>query len=416
MFNVSYSATIPAALDLVREWHRRAGPCGRLRPPWKRSDLLVGLPVKRSRHSQQLVPEDDSTEVRDSVEWELLWELSRVGRYVSAQLDRVFAFRHERARRDLERHHPATTPTTFAITGSSGLIGSALTSFLRAGGHRVIRLVRDRAQAAGKDRAFWNPMTGEVDSNLAEANVVVHLAGRGIATTPWTKRGRREIKDSRVRSTETISRALAGMTDGPKTLISASAVGYYGDRGAEELDESSTKGRGFLGEVTEEWEKATTLAAGSGMRVVNIRTGVVLTAAGGALPLMLPAFRAGLAGSLGGGSQWLSWVSLDDVVGAVLHLGTISELEGPVNLVSPGIMQNASFTRVLAGAVRRPAFLPVPALLIKAALGDLGRELLLASQRVSSARLIEDGFEFLDAKLDRMLRIELGLVRAEAMK
>ncbi len=278
-----------------------------------------------------------------------------------------------------------------AITGSSGLIGRAVTSFLQNRGHRVHAIVRTPPT---EHQIGWRPDAGHVDGKRLEGlDAIIHLAGENIADRRWTQAQMTRIQASRVVGTDLLARTLAGLDRPPKTLLSASAIGYYGDAGDRLLDETADAGTGFLAELGQAWEDATRPAAGAGIRVAVLRTGVVLSPAGGALAKMLPIFRTGLAGPLGSGRQWMSWISLDDAVGAINHL-LLGDVSGPVNLVAPTPVTNAEFTRTLASILRRPAFLPVPALALRIAVGRLADEALLASARVHPGRLLEQGYAF----------------------
>ncbi|HXV77410.1 MAG TPA: TIGR01777 family oxidoreductase [Candidatus Polarisedimenticolaceae bacterium] len=296
-----------------------------------------------------------------------------------------------------------------AVSGSSGLIGSALCAALAAAGDRVSRLVRDDGASSRPDEIVFLPEAGRIDrSRLRGVDAVVHLAGEGIAAGRWTAERKRRIRDSRVRGTRLLATALAGLEAGPEVLISASAIGFYGDRGDDELDEASEPGEGFLPETCVEWEGETAVAARAGVRVVLLRSGLVLSARGGALAKMLGPFRLGLGGRLGHGGQFVSWIALRDVIAILLWLLADRAISGPVNAVAPTPVRNEEFTRVLAGVIGRPAIIPAPAFVLRALLGEMGRELLLASTRVYPARLERAGYRFLDPELDGALRYELG--------
>jgi uncharacterized protein (TIGR01777 family) len=278
------------------------------------------------------------------------------------------------------------------VTGSSGLIGRALLPSLRAGGHETVALVR---RAPGPGEAQWEPERGEIDSNALEgAGAVVHLAGAGIGDHRWTPARKDVILRSRVDSTTVVCRALAGLRSPPPVLVSASAIGYYGDRGDEELTETSGSGTGFQAEVCRAWEEATAPAEQAGVRVVHLRSAVVLSRHGGALGRQFPLFRAGLGGRLGSGRQWFSWISLDDEVGVILHVLDDVSVVGPVN-ASAGAVTNREFTRELGRVLHRPAVLAVPPVALRLALGrQLADELLLGSLRVVPARLLDAGYRF----------------------
>jgi uncharacterized protein (TIGR01777 family) len=297
-----------------------------------------------------------------------------------------------------------------AVSGASGLIGSALAHLLSRDGHRVIRLVR--GGTGGKEdpsRVNWDPGTGIDDAARLEGlDAVVHLAGENIASGRWSAARKAEIRRSRVDGTRRLAESLANFSNPPKVLVGASAIGFYGDRGDERLDEESSAGSGFLPDLCQEWEAATEPAAAAGMRVVHLRFGVVLTPAGGALKQMLPPFQFGVGGKLGSGSQFMSWISLDDAVGSILHALRTESLAGPVNSVAPAPVTNAEFTRVLARVLGRPAIFPVPGFAARLAFGELADALLLASARVIPARLSESGYRFRHPELEDALRFLLG--------
>ncbi len=279
------------------------------------------------------------------------------------------------------------------VTGSSGLIGRAVVAALRARGDDVTLLVRHEPQ--GPSESQWEPAAGSIDpAAITGASAVVHLAGAGIADHRWSTQRKAEILGSRVRSTDLVARALAASAPG-SVLVSGSAIGIYGNRGDEVLDERSETGHGFLADVCRAWEAAAEPAASAGARVVLLRTGVVLSPGGGALGRQLPLFRLGLGGRLGDGRQWLSWISLADEVGAILHAIDEPALSGPVDATAPNPVTNGTFTSALAAAVHRPALLAVPRAALRLALGpELADEALLASQRVLPARLVATGYRF----------------------
>lgn len=276
------------------------------------------------------------------------------------------------------------------ITGATGLIGSALAERLSTEGHEVRRLVRRTAQTPGE--VAWDPVAGTVDLDaLAGADAIVHLAGASIERR-WTAARKEAVLRSRVDGTGTIARAVAAL-EGRPALLCASGMGFYGSRGDEILTEESSRGTGFLADVVVAWEAAAQPARDAGARVVSFRHGIVLSRQGGALPKLLTPFRLGVGGRVGSGAQWWSWISLEDAVSAYVHaLG--SELEGPVNATAPEPVTNAAFVKALGKALHRPTMLPLPSLAVKAAFGEMGRELLLEGQRGLPARLLEDGFAF----------------------
>lgn len=290
------------------------------------------------------------------------------------------------------------------VSGTNGLIGSALLAALRTDGDEVTRLVRG---PAGPGDVAWDPAAGTVDETaLAAAGVdaVVHLAGEGIATRRWTKAQKQRIRDSRLRGTAGLCEALARLDRPPSVMVSGSAIGWYGDRANEVLTEDSGPGQGFLAQVCQDWETATTPAADAGIRVACVRTGIVLSATGGALKKQLPIFRLGLGGPLGRGRQYTSWIHIDDEVGAILHALRTPELTGPFNATAPTPVTAAEFARTLGRVLRRPAILPVPRPALAVVLGwELSGEL-LASQRLAPTRLQAGGYRFSYPDLEPALR------------
>ncbi|HET6764614.1 MAG TPA: TIGR01777 family oxidoreductase [Longimicrobiaceae bacterium] len=280
-----------------------------------------------------------------------------------------------------------------AVTGASGLIGAALVRQLEREGVQVRRLVRSRDKARGGD-VYWNPDAGEIDAEgLAGIDAAVHLAGESVAAR-WTDERRRRILRSRVDGTTLLARTLAGLQPKPAVLVSASAVGIYGSRGDEELTEDSAPGSDFLAEVGREWEAAAKPAAEAGIRVVNTRFGIVLSADGGALGQMLPPFRLGVGGRLGSGRQWMSWISLEDTVGAIRFCMEHEEVSGPVNVVGPAPVRNDEFAATLGTVLGRPAVLPVPAFALRLLFGEMADGAILASQRAFPRKLTDHGYRF----------------------
>lgn len=288
------------------------------------------------------------------------------------------------------------------VSGSRGLIGSALVAALEADGHTVRRLVRGRAVG---DEVAWDPTAGSIDrTRLEGVEAVVHLAGEPIGGRRWSPAQKERVRSSRVEGTRLLSTALAELDRPPAVMVSGSAVGIYGDRGDETLTEDSTLGSGFLAEVCRQWEGATAPAEKAGIRVVNIRTGVVLSPTGGALGRQLPFFKLGIGGRLSSGRQYTSWISIDDHVMAVRHVLGTESLKGAVNLTAPEPVRNADFTRALAKVLHRPAVLPVPRLALAVVLGrELAAEM-LGSQRVLPQRLEASGYRFLHGQVEAALR------------
>lgn len=294
------------------------------------------------------------------------------------------------------------------VTGASGLVGTALAADLRAAGATVSRFVRPGAPAAAGDVA-WNPETGEMNLAAAEgADAVVNLAGASIGGGRWTAKRKALLRSSRVDLTERLVAGLGRLKKPPMILVSASAIGYYGDRGEESLTEASPGSQDFLAAITRDWEAAATRAGQFGMRTVIARFGIVLAKNGGALPQMLTPFKMCVGGRIGSGKQWMSWVALDDVVGAIRFAIEDASMRGPVNVVAPNPARNADFTRVLARVLRRPAIFPAPAFALRLMLGEMADALLLSSQRVVPQKLSERGFRFQYAELEAALRRALG--------
>jgi uncharacterized protein len=448
-----YSSVIDAPIYEVFDWHTRPGAITRLSPPWQPVRVVAETDSLENGRAELGLPgglrwvadhEADSYDpprrfvdsigteglaslpVRLAVRWrhthdfeELSGERTRVTDRVATPvparaLRAMFAYRHRQLADDIAAHRRAAAhglaPVTVAITGSSGLVGSALTAFLSTGGHRVIRLVRHPAIEPTERQ--WDPADPD-PALLSGVDAVIHLAGASIAGR-FTDGHRTAIRDSRIGPTRRLAELIANSADGPKVLICASAIGYYGyDRGDQTLTEDSERGDGFLADVVEEWELATTPAEESGVRVIRVRTGIVQSPSGGILRLQLPLFRAGLGGRLGDGHQWLSYIGVDDLVD-VYHRGLWdTALSGPVNAVAVEPVRNTDYTRTLAHVLHRPAVLPVPPLGPRLLLGEQGaRELACANQRVLPARLQQTDHQFRHPDLDQTLRHLLGRATA----
>lgn len=295
-------------------------------------------------------------------------------------------------------------PAKVLVSGSSGLIGNALLPALQSSGREVSRLVRG---TSGLGRIEWDPAQPLAPDSISGFDAVVHLAGESIVSR-WTEAKKRRIRESRVKGTRHLAEALAQAPRRPQVLISASAIGYYGDRGEEALREDSPSGDGFLPEVCREWEAAAQPAVSAGIRTAHLRTGVVLSPSGGALKAMLPPFRMGLGGKVGSGRQWMSWIDLHDMIGAILHLIADDSIRGPVNMVSPSPVRNAEFTKTLASVLSRPAIFPMPAFAARLVFGQMGDELLLASQRVEPAELMASGYVYQKPDLRKALEAILS--------
>ncbi|MDT5085316.1 MAG: uncharacterized protein QOJ61_2359 [Mycobacterium sp.] len=444
-----YSSVIDAPIYEVFDWHTRPGAITRLTPPWQPMRVVAEADSLKSGRAELGLPgglrwvadhQPDSYDpprrfvdtigaeglaslpARLAVRWRHTHEFEDLGDQRTRMTDRVatpvpaaalramFIYRHRQLADDIAAHRHAAAqglaPITVAITGSSGLVGSQLTAFLSTGGHRVIRLVRH--PATKPDERQWNPDDPD-PGLLAGVDAVIHLAGASIAGR-FTDEHRAAIRDSRIGPTRRLAELIARSADGPKVLISASAIGYYGyDRGDETLTEDSERGEGLLADVVAEWEDATVPAEEGGARVVRVRTGIVQSPAGGTLRLLRPLFAAGLGGRLGNGRQWLSWIGIDDLID-VYHRGLWdTELSGPVNAVAADPVRNIDYTRTLAHVLRRPALLPVPSFGPRLLLGEQGaRELASASQRVLPARLQQADHRFRRPDLEQTLRHLLG--------
>ena len=445
---------IEAPAEEVFRWHTRPGALARLTPPWEPVEIVAqrggivdgALVVLRMRlgplnqywvtehrdyeegrqfrdvqvsgpfahwvHTHRFVPDGPSAcFVEEHIEYALPFgALGHLGgkTFVRQRLDRVFTYRHRLLRDDLAAHARYTgAPMKILVSGATGLIGAALVPFLTTGGHTVTRLVRSQSGPETSD-IVWDPERGVHDpARLEGFDAVVHLAGENIVGR-WTAEKRARIRDSRVNGTKALCDALTRLSAPPKVFLCASAIGYYGDRGAEVLTEESPAGKGFLAEVCTAWEETTQIAAQRGLRVVTARFGVVLSPTEGALARMLPPFRMGLGGVIGTGEQYMSWVALDDVVGAIHHALFTNTLHGPINVTAPQPVTNREFTATLGRVIRRPTILPLPAGAIRFAFGEMADELLLASARVQPQRLQEVQYPFRYPELEGALRQILG--------
>ena len=446
---------IDASADEVFRWHARPGALERLTPPWtsvqvaERSggiedggrvvlkipvgpthvrwvaehrdyvegrqfrDVQVEGPFARWEHTHRFEPDGPrACTLEDRIEYAL--PLGSAGgfiggRFVRSMLERMFAYRHRITAQDIVTHAAYSgAPLHVVISGSTGLVGAALVPFLTTGGHRVTRLVRSPPQHPA-DEVRWDPAGGSIDAaRLEGVDAVVHLAGENIAAGRWTDAAKARIKESRIRGTRLLCESLARLRQPPQVLVCASAIGYYGDRGAAVVDEDSEPGRGFLADVCRAWEAATAPASAAGIRVVQLRLGVVLTAAGGALAKLLLPFQLGAGGRLGSGEQYMSWIALDDLIGAILHSMRTETLQGAVNAVAPQPVTNLEFTKTLGRVLSRPTLFPVPAAAVRLAFGEMADEMLLAGARVAPARLTATHYTFRYPDLEAALRHTLG--------
>ncbi len=450
---------IPVSAEAVFQWHERPGAFNRLSPPWEKVRVvhhsggirdgakvriqlsMMGLrlgwdirhehyqfarqfvdyqvkgPFSFWRHTHRFMPNGNGASVlEDAIEYQLpkLPFADWFGQpIVSKKLARMFAYRHRVTQNDLSllEKYKGDSAMKIAVSGASGLVGSALVAFLTTQGHSVFKLVR--RPTAKADEIYWNPEKCEIESEkLEDMDAVVHLAGDNIAQGRWTPEKKARILSSRVDGTLLLAGALARLQRKPKVMVCASATGFYGSRGEERLTELNPKGRGFLADVCEEWENAAQVAASAGIRIVHNRFGIILSAQGGALPKMLPPFLFGAGGNLGSGKQYMSWIALDDVIGAIYHSLYTESLSGPVNTVSPQPVRNSEFTKTLGRVLKRPTIAPVPALGVRLLFGEMGDELLLASARVEPQKLTESGYQFLFPDLESALRHVLGKERA----
>ena len=453
---VERTSTLPASAQDAFAWHERPGAFERLTPPWERVILLertggiregarttvmVRLGPARFRwvavhrdyvegrrfvdeqvegpfshwvHEHRFEPEGPAaTRYTDRIEFAPPFGAVGAvpGRWLARpRAERMLAYRHATLRDDLAAHerHRGRPRLRVAVTGATGLLGSALVPFLTTGGHEVIAVSRRRGL---RDAIHWDPATGVIDhAGLEGMDAVVHLAGETVGTR-WSERSKRRIRDSRVEGTMLLAEALAGLKRPPRVLVSASAMGVYGNRGDEVLSEDALPEgppSDFFVELGRDWESAADPALDAGIRVVNPRLGLVLTPAGGALARMLPPFLLGAGGPLGSGRQWVSWISIDDAIGVIHHALLTNEVAGPVNTAAPEPVTSRTFAATLGRVLGRPAVLPAPAPALKLLFGEMADTALLSSQRLSAARLLGSGYTFRHPTLELALRHVLG--------
>ena len=445
---------LEAPAEEVFRWHARPGAFERLNPPWEPAEVSArtgGIEEEGSRvvlrvgplrqrwvaehygcrpgrefrdrqisgpfafwqHVHRMEPDGASASfLEDEIEYALPGGAAGDlvgGGLVRSILERMFTYRHRVTADDLAVHAPCRggAAMKIAVTGASGLIGGALGPFLTTGGHEVRRLVRRAPRS--EDEIRWDPAKGEIDAAALEGlDAVVHLSGENVAGGRWTDARKARIRESRIDSTRTLARALASAKKKPKVLVSASAIGYYGDQGDEWVTESSPPADDFLARLAVDWEAAAAPAAEVGIRVAHPRIGLVLSPAGGALGKLLLPFRLGLGGVVGPGRQYMSWVAIDDVLAALHHALVKEEVSGPFNLVAPEPVTNREFTKTLGRVLGRPTVAAVPAFLLKAALGQMAEATLLASTRVRPDRLRSSGYRFRFPGLEGALRHLLG--------
>jgi uncharacterized protein (TIGR01777 family) len=371
-------------------------------------DQMDQGPFRAWHHMHRFVSIDQATSIlEDHIRFRLpLGWLGNVvaGDYVGSQLERLFRYRHRVTVEDLAAHRQTRERGSMNIlmTGSTGMIGAALAAFLKTGGHSVTGLRRGSGSSGS---LTWDPSTGLVDTSaISHADAIVHLAGENIGAGRWTESRKRLIRDSRIAPTRALCEKLTQMSSPPRTLIVASAIGFYGDRGDQWLDESSGPGSGFLADLVRDWEAATEPAVSRGIRVVNLRFGIILTPKGGALQRLLLPFRMFVGGVIGTGDQYWSWVGIDDVIGAIHHALVDASIHGPVNVVAPNPVTNREFTQILARVLTRPALLPLPAFAARLAIGEMADELLLSSARIRPTKLQATGYSFRNPELEDALR------------
>lgn len=436
-------------------WHERPGALERLIPPWDplrviRKDghikegaqvnLLMKagpLPVPwQARHTgyerpayfrdeQQRGPfrqfihthrfeehSPQSSSLIDTIDYEL--PLGRIGDlfagFIDKQLQATFAYRHHILVEDLLAHQGhSAQPRTFLISGASGVVGRSLIPFLTTGGHRVLRLVR--RQAIGDDELFWDPLHGKLNlDGLDHVDVVIHLAGENIGSGRWSPAKKKRIIDSRILATRLLAEKIAARSQKPQAFLSASAIGYYGHRHDEVLTEESCAGTDFISQVCADWEEAAQPAAKAGIRLALLRIGVALTPKGGALQTMLGPAKFGVIGPLGPGSQYMSWLSISDLIWAIHHIAFTDSLHGPINICAPQPLSNRDFVTTLAAKLGRPTLPAIPAALLRLRFGAMADEIPLASTRVMPEKLLASGFRFRYPSLGNALDYLLGTI------
>lgn len=451
------TSSVPVSAAKLFEWHVREGAFERLSPPWdppqdmeftgtiseggirtfsvpmigplrkrwvaKHQDFIPGSsfvdvqqtgPFRYWKHTHSTLEAGRNQSIlQDRIEYELPggWIGSWIGNsMVRRKLETVFAYRHRITVSDLEAHTSLTRGTTMRIlvSGAGGLVGKQLCALLRTGGHEVVSLTRSNSRS-GNPQVVWNPPKQQLNPTDFEGfDAVIHLAGENIAGGRWNAGRKAEIRRSRVDDTRLLSETLAGLKSLPRQLICASAIGYYGPRGNEELTETATAGEGFLTDVCRDWEEAADPARKSGISVSNLRFGIILSPEGGALAKMLPPFKMGVGGILGSGEQYMSWITLDDVIGTIYYVLAHPELNGPVNVTAPKPVTNSEFTKTLGKVLKRPTIFPMPAFAARLAFGEMADALLLTGSRVIPEKLQRSGYQFQFPYLEGGLRHLLG--------
>ncbi len=458
MAEILHERELPFPVERVFDWHMRPGALERLLPPWedvrvvgreggiedggtvrvriRRGPLKVDFSVRHTAfeadrlfrdeqvsgpmgswtHSHEFDPKGaNACVVRDRIDYEP--PLGAAAKALASstienEVKRLLRFRNRRLLGDLRRHAAYDgPPLRVAVTGANGFVGRALADFLTTGGHEVLPIVRRRPR---RDRGeiFWDPMERRIEGRRLEGvDAVVHLAGESLSRGRWSPAKKESIRRSRIVGTRLLVGALTRLRRPPRALVSASAIGYYGDRGSEKLDERSRPGRGFLADLCREWEAEALKAERADVRVVTLRTGLALSPSGGALGTMLLPFKLGAGGRLGSGRQYVSWIDHDDLVGLIFHATTTPALAGPVNATAPHPVPNAAFTTILGRVLRRPTLLPVPSLAVKGLFGEMGQALLLEGARVLPRAARGSGFRFEFEGLAESLAFQLGRPR-----
>ena len=463
MYSIKHNTKVEASIEDTFAWHEHEGSFRRLMPPWlvaeeiradktlqegsqrifrfplnpllplkmkwiaehteynppKRfSEIMVKGPFWYWKHNHDFKFNNGITTITDDVTYQV--PFGRLGNFVDNilggllvknELKRMFKSREIRLQRDIKIHsqYYHIPRKRVLIAGSSGLIGTQLVAFFDTGGHDVWRLVR-RPIKEGHKEIQWNPETGELDGDSIEGfDIVIHLGGEGIGDKRWSIKRKKQIVDSRRLSTTLLSDTLSRLKSKPDVLIVASAIGFYGSRDDEELTEESKQGEGFLTDTVISWESFADSAKEAGIRVVNTRNGIVLSGAGGALGRMLLPWKIGGGGPIGGGKQWMSWISMDDEIYAIHHLAMNPNSEGIYNMTSPNPSRQKSFAKILGKVLRRPAIAPIPKFSMRLLFGELADPLLIEGQRVIPKRLLESGYSFVHTDLESALRDSLGI-------
>jgi uncharacterized protein (TIGR01777 family) len=452
-----YRTPIEASPAQLFDWHARPDAFGRLNPPWmdvriengggritdnqtvelsipmgiirgkwvlrhrdydpprKFADQQITGPFRNWLHTHRMMPDLDGAPDRSVLSDEIDYALPFgplgdlvAGKQIKRNLDQLFLWRHQRTQYDLRRHAKTRNekPLRIVISGASGLVGTALRQFLTTGGHEVRTLVR---RTPRESEIFWDPPVGKIDAaKLEGVDAVIHLAGENVAGGRWTVARKKRLEESRIGTTTLLSKTLAALDRVPTVLVSASAIGFYGNRGDEPLIETAPPGEGFLPDLCQQWEAASQPATNAGIRVVHPRIGVVLSAKGGALAKMLPSFKLGGGGVIGSGNQIISWIAHEDLIDIIHEAIVNPSLVGPVNATAPEPASNREFVHTLGEVLHRPTILPMPAKVVELVLGEMGRSLLLEGAKVTPAKLQAVNFTFRRPSLESALRAELG--------